>query len=110
MVINFDNVEEKNLEHFKGGEKALIARMITDENNKILYGKLEPGASIGYHTHDTSSEIIYILEGQADYKYDDESETATPGQAHYCPKGHSHSMTNNGDTMLVFLAVVPEHK
>ena len=63
----------------------------------MLCGKLEPGSTIGYHIHDTSSEIIFILSGKADYIMDDSTEIALPGQAHYCPKGHSHSMINNYD-------------
>ncbi|SET68801.1 hypothetical protein [Lacrimispora sphenoides] len=61
MIINFDEIEETILPRFNGGEKEFKAKMLVDKNNKILYGKLEPGASIGMHTHDTSSEIIYFL-------------------------------------------------
>ena len=41
--------------------------------------------------------------------YDDGEETLLPGQAHYCPMGHSHSLINRGDCDLKFLAVVPAH-
>ena len=40
-MIKFDNIEEKRLEAFKGGEGALCAKMITDELNKILLGRLK---------------------------------------------------------------------
>lgn len=46
--------------------------MNTDELNRILYGKLEPGSSIGYHKYETSSEIIYIVSGKGKCLMDDE--------------------------------------
>lgn len=108
MIINFDNIEEQVLPNFKGGEKALNARMFTNELGKIMRSRLEKGASIGYHTHDTSSEIIYILKGTATVIYDDVKEIVNAGEVTYCPKGHSHSMTNEQDEVLEFFAVVPE--
>ena len=63
MIINFNEIEETVIPNFNGGEKSVASHMFVDKNNKIMYGCLEPGASIGLHTHDTSSEIIYILNG-----------------------------------------------
>ena len=85
-----------------------MARMRVDELGKIMYGRLEPGSSIGFHSHETNSEIIYIISGKADFLYDSGKEEASAGECHYCPKGHSHSMINNGSEDLVFFAVVPE--
>ena len=107
MIIEFDKLEETRLPQFKGGEGDTIARMREDELGKIMYGRLEPGSSIGFHKHETNSEIIYILSGTADFLYDDGTEQTRAGGCHYCPKGHSHSMINNGDVDLVFFAVVP---
>jgi quercetin dioxygenase-like cupin family protein len=108
MKINFADMEEKKLEHFKGGEKQFYAKMYTHELGKIMRGRLEPGASIGLHTHDTSSEIIYILEGNGKVLYDDTQETLQAGDCHYCPKGHAHSLINDSEADLEFFAVVPE--
>lgn len=108
MLINFNEMEETIIPHFRGGEKETHATMFTDSCNKIMYGKLEPGASIGLHTHDTSSEIIYILEGTGTVLYDDGKEPLVKGLCHYCPKGHTHSLINDSDNDLIFFAVVPE--
>lgn len=108
MIIDFEKVQEKVLEHFNGGEKALIAKMSVDEKNKILYGKLESGATIGLHTHDTSSEIIYILEGTGKVLYDGKYEEVKKGVCHYCLKGHEHSLINDSNEDLIFFAVVPQ--
>jgi len=65
MIIKFDEIKETELKAFYGGDGALIANMYVDEKNKILRGKLVPGASIGLHRHVPTSEIIFILSGKA---------------------------------------------
>lgn len=108
MIIDFKAMEETPLHHFKGGEGDTMARLFTNDLGKIMLGRLEPGCTIGFHKHETSSEIIYILSGTADFLYDDGTEEVSAGGCHYCPKGHSHSMRNHSGEDLVFFAVVPE--
>lgn len=108
MVIDFERMEETIIPGFRGGTGETAARMFADENGKIMQGRLAPGASIGSHAHETSSEIIYILSGIGKALYDGRTETLGPGQCHYCPKGHSHSLINDGEEELCFFAVVPE--
>lgn len=107
MILNFEEMETTRLEHFQGGEKCVHAKMYVDGLNKIMRSVLEPGASVGLHTHETSSEIIYILEGTGKVLYDGGYEPVKAGVCHYCPKGHSHSLINDGERDLVFFAVVP---
>ncbi len=108
MKIKFDDIEEKITPHFNGGEGEFIARMLVDERNKILLGKLEPGSSIGYHKHETSSEIIYVLSGTGKMLIEDGEERLCAGDCHYCMKGQSHSFINDSDADLTFFAVVPQ--
>lgn len=109
MVIDFSNIELSLMPQFKGGEGVTKCRTFFDGTNKIMLGCLEPGCTIGYHCHETSSEMIYILSGQAKVLYDDGEEQLVPGQCHYCPKGHSHSLINGSVTEnLTYFAVVPE--
>lgn len=107
MLIDFSKMEEKVIPNFLGGEGALRAKMRVDGLGKILHGVLEPGSSIGLHTHDTSSEIIYILAGAGKVLYDGAYEPLGPGSCHYCPKGHTHSLVNDSQGNLEFFAVVP---
>ncbi|MBR5639931.1 MAG: cupin domain-containing protein [Muribaculaceae bacterium] len=109
MKIDFNELPLNVAANFKGGEGEYVSRRFVDENNKIMLGKLEPGSSIGYHSHDIDSEIMYFLEGEATVLTDEGEETLLPGQAHYCPKGRSHSLMNRGSVPLVFVAVVPVH-
>lgn len=108
MILDFSTIEEVRLPRFKGGEKEYVARMFTDDLNRIMYGKLEPGASIGMHTHDTGCEIIYILQGTGKVIIDGGEEPVKAGICHYCPKGHAHSLVNDSDEELLFFAVVTQ--
>lgn len=67
MNFNYNEQEYEEFPNFKGGEKSLYAKMFHDEKNRIIYGKLIPGASIGVHTHETNSEIIYITKGTGEF-------------------------------------------
>lgn len=51
MLIDFNDFNETVIPNFRGGEKVTKAKMYTDNKNKIMYGTLEPGASIGLHIH-----------------------------------------------------------
>ncbi len=110
MVIDFKNMDEKEIPNFKGGKKAYNVKMFTDENNKIMMGRLVSGASIGLHTHLGSSEIIYILEGRGKVIYNGSDIRLEKGDVHYCAEGAEHSLVNDSDADLKFFAVVPEHK
>lgn len=108
MKITFDQLPVTHLVNFNGGEKELQANMLTDERNKILRGRLVPGASIGYHQHATSSEIIYVLSGTGKTVTDGVEEHLGAGDCHYCEKGQFHTLVNDGKEDLVFFAVVPQ--
>lgn len=108
MLIHFHAMDRAVLPNFLGGQGELRTKMVSDEKNRILHGILPPGSSIGYHSHDTSSEIIYILSGTGKVKTEDGEEPLQPGDCHYCPKGHAHSLINNSDGDLEFFAVVPQ--
>ena len=108
MVINFNEMKMTATKNMLGGEKEVFLAVSNDGVNKILNGKLIPGASIGMHTHKTSSEIIYILSGNAKVKYQDTVEVLPAGSCHYCPKGHTHSLFNDSNEDVLFFAVVPE--
>lgn len=49
MRIVFDDIKESLAPNFKGGEKSFASRVYSDGKNKMMKGRLEPGASIGLH-------------------------------------------------------------
>ena len=78
-----------------------------DDYGKIVKGRLIPGASIGLHTHEVNYEVMYFIEGEATVIYNEERMTFSPGQVHYCAKGQSHTIINEGSEDVVFFAVLP---
>ncbi len=110
MLFNFDDMEETIIHNFNGGKNDTKAKMFIDENVKILYGTMEPGSSIGLHTHEKNSESVYCISGEATVTMDGKTEILKPGMCHYCPMGHTHGMENKGDEDLVIFAVVPNHE
>lgn len=108
MILDFEHMEKKSLTDFKGGQGKLTMGGFSDEHVRVMELTLEPGASIGLHTHQGNSEIIYILSGTGKVLYDGAYETLVPGACHYCPEGHEHSLINDGEDELRVFAVVPE--
>lgn len=108
MIIDYPYEDLKIFPNFKGGEKELQAKMFSDGRNRILKATLAPGASIGLHKHDTSSEIMYFLSGKGKVLIDGREEWVSADKCHYCPKGSQHSLINTGEEDLNFFAVVPE--
>lgn len=107
MIIDFNDIKEEKVMNFKGGAGELDTRNYVDSDNRIMLSRLKPGASSGYHKHDGNFEVVYILEGEATFVYDDKEEVAKAGQVHYCPNGHCHSMINKTDKDVVYFALVP---
>ena len=106
MKIDFNSIDTKILPQFKGGEGDFAVKMFDDGESKIMRGTLVPGTSIGFHAHTENAEIIYILSGKGKCLFEDTEEVLLPGDCHYCPKGTSHSLINNGVENLEFFAVV----
>ena len=107
-MIDFSLIPEITVPHMKGGEGYAKGRAFIDENVRIQKSILDPGCSIGNHVHEDNYEIVYILEGEATCLLDGKTEIVKAGQVHYCPKGHSHSMKNNGKAPLKCLCIVPK--
>lgn len=110
MIIDFNKIELSVLENFKGGEKATEAHMFVDENNRMLMGRLVPGASIGLHRHVGNSEVVYVLKGTGKVLYEGELIPLKEGDVHYCPQGCEHSLINDSNNDLLFFGIVPNHK
>jgi mannose-6-phosphate isomerase-like protein (cupin superfamily) len=108
MNIDFNKTETQKLERFKGGEGVFEAKMYADKSIRLLHGRLKPGSSIGMHTHETNSEVIFVLSGTGYTVCDGVKERVAPGMCLYCPKGSSHTLVNDSDEDLVFYAAVPE--
>ena len=109
MKIPFEEMADTVVTGMHQGQGQASSRVYQDRDNKIMRGCLFPGSSIGPHTHQQNSEIVYILSGTGKVLCDGETEQLGPGSCHYCPRGHSHSVINDGGEDLCFFSVIPEH-
>jgi len=105
-MINFDNIPETDLVNFKGGSGTIKARIYDSENIRLMKLRIAKGVSLGLHTHETSFETVYVLQGTATFNIDGKEEKVSKGAIHYCAKGHSHSLINNEDEELITYCVV----
>lgn len=108
MIIDFNNISPVTIEGFKGGHGQLVSHNYADGDCKIMYSTLRAGASTGLHLHEGNCEVILVLSGTLTFHYDDSIETATAGQVHYCPQGHSHYMENLTQEDATYFAIVPQ--
>ena len=115
MIIDFNEMDITILPNFKGGDMEFKANMFFDGTNRIFKGCLVPGASIGVHAHDDSCEVIFIISGDGKIYESAPDGTEKTQEVHtgdclYCPKGHTHSLSNPSasESDLVFYAVVPK--
>lgn len=105
-------MKTERVEHMAGGNgHALIRHILGKEELKDkgrLYAEvtLEPGCSVGYHTHHNESETYYILSGEGNYDDDGRIRPVKAGDITYTPDGHSHGLSNSGTENLVFMALI----
>lgn len=72
----------------------------------LAYAKIQPGKSSRPHRIHTSSELYFILQGQARMHIDEESTPVMAGQAILVPPGVLQYLENQGSSELIFLCIV----
>lgn len=110
MKFDYSGQDYQRVDSFKGGEGYLDAKMYNDSENRIVYGRLDPGCTIGKHKHEGTSEIVFVTAGALRVMCDDKEEIVSAGGCHYCPNGHSHEVFNASDSVTAeMFCVVPVH-
>jgi mannose-6-phosphate isomerase-like protein (cupin superfamily) len=70
----------------------------------VSLAKLQPSLSYEPHEHKDHEEIYYIINGSGHIKIGDEISKFREGDVIYIPEKTSHSITNDGNEMVEFLA------
>ena len=97
----------------RGGKGETEQRKIA-ESVEELYGKgrlfnymiIQPGNSIGEHTHEGDNEIFYFIKGTGEYNDNGTIVEVGPGDSTFCSDGQFHSLKNTGDVPLEFIALI----
>ena len=99
-------------EHMRGGDgQAVITNLFEKEElmgRSRLLGtmRLEPGCSVGVHTHEGEQEYFYIIKGDPVYQDDDKEIQLHEGDSTLCEDGHSHGIANRSDETVIVLACI----
>ncbi len=77
-----------------------------------LFGKtlIEPGNSIGVHSHEGEQEAYYILKGKALYNDNGTEVEIGPGTLTLCKSGDSHGIEAIGDETLEYAMLITNTK
>ncbi|MFZ2658622.1 MAG: cupin domain-containing protein [Victivallales bacterium] len=67
---------------------------------------LEPGDSIGFHTHDNEEEVYIITRGEAEAEDNGKTEKLFPGDTILTGGGAGHSIKSVGKEPLEVIAVI----
>ena len=101
--------------NLRGGDGVLIKQIIAPAEPSVHLRLLArftipKGCSIGKHQHLGEIENYYILSGEGVVTEDDGVNVVHPGDVVITGWGNSHSIRNEKDEDLEFVAVIPTEK
>jgi len=111
MLIKRKEMKTEVKEKMRGGEGAAELVCLVDcENEKnirlLAEITLQPGCSIGNHSHEAETEYFVILSGEGMVNDNGIEKPVKAGDAVITGNGASHSICNNGSAPLVFHAII----
>jgi mannose-6-phosphate isomerase-like protein (cupin superfamily) len=112
MIKKSAEIGGKILTDYRGGTGDVAVFNFLTEHEANGAGRLfaktvvEPGNSIGFHTHNGEMEAYYIIKGKGLLSDNGNEVVLEPGDCNVCPDGQAHSFKNIGEETLEFIAVI----
>jgi len=112
MIKRSSEIPGKVLTNFRDGVGDITMFHFMDEKEANGAGRLfvktviEPGNSIGQHTHEGDMEAYYILKGKALVNDNGNEVVLEAGDCNLCADGQFHSIKNVGDDTLEYMAII----
>jgi len=112
MIKRCAEIPAKVLTNFRDGIGDITMHHFMDEKEANGAGRLfvktviEPGNSIGLHTHEGDMEAYYILKGKALVSDNGNEVVLEAGDCNICVDGEAHSIKNVGDDTLEYIAII----
>lgn len=112
MIKSTEDMKVEQIIGLKEGKGSITMMNFFEEKDFLgkgrLFGKtiVEPGNSVGYHTHSGDQEAYFILKGKALYNYNGEVRELTSGDLAICKDGDSHSIEAIGEEALEYIALI----
>lgn len=111
MYTRSENCPRKDVGVWDG--KGLVhMKLLTDPEGLYHHGRLfnhivlDPGCSIGYHTHEHETEFYYILSGEAVFNDNGEEVLLRAGDIGATGYGEGHSLENQTDAPVELIALI----
>jgi mannose-6-phosphate isomerase-like protein (cupin superfamily) len=114
MVIHRNEMKSETKEKMRGGEGNTSFTYLVDcENEKnirmLAELTLQPGSSIGKHSHEAETEYYIILSGNGTVNDNGTDVQVKAGDSVITGNGAFHSISNTGAVPLVFHAAIVTH-
>lgn len=110
MIFKKETHSIERREHMRGGDGTAILTALAGElpKNLRLFSliRLEPGSSIGYHVHENETELFHFISGSGRVDDNGAPTKVSAGDTMATPSGFGHSVTNDGEEDLVFVAAI----
>lgn len=111
MIKNVHTVAPETAEGVRGGSGLVTAHKLLDlfpgsAIKSVGIVRLEPGASVGDHSHQGEEDFYYCLSGTGVVFDDGVEHPFTPGTLQITRDGESQAIRNTGETELVFLGAL----
>lgn len=111
MIKNVHDVIPDIAEGVRGGTGCVTAHKLIDlfpgsAIKSVGIVRLEPGASVGDHSHKGDEDFYYCISGSGIVVDDGVEHPFTPGTLQITRDGESQAIRNTGETELVFLGAL----
>lgn len=113
MIINVNQVVPEVAEGVRGGSGLVAAHKLLDlfpgsSIKSVGLVRLEPGASVGEHSHSGDEDFYYCISGVGVVVDNGVEHPFTPGTLQITRSGESQAIRNAGETELIFLGALVE--
>ena len=113
MIINVNKIVPEAAEEVSGGIGTVQAHKLLDffpgsAIKSVGLVRLEPGASIGPHSHNGEEDFYFCISGTGIVIDNGQEHSFTPGVLQITRDGETQAIRNNGETELVFLGALLE--
>lgn len=111
MVTSIHKIIPEIAEDVRGGNGTVYAHKLLDlfpgsAIKSVGLVRLEPGASIGAHSHYGEEDFYFCISGVGTVVDNGEEHPFTPGTLQITRDGETQSISNTGETELVFLGAL----
>ena len=96
----------------QNGKGTVNIKDLTDKEGLYGHGRMfahvtiQPGCSIGYHTHNHETEFYYIIKGEAVFNDDGKEVILHAGDIAATGWGEVHGIENKSDEVLEMIALI----